>query len=77
MNTTKLLNSAWYIVCLVTALGAEIPGQVFGVLPPHWKHWVLTASICAAWIKAHRNLFINPDGTPAAVAYVEPGGAAK
>jgi len=67
MTKTQILNMLYAIVCAVAALGAETDSIPF--VPDSWKHNVTAAAVAALWLKSHWNLFINPNGTPAAEPY--------
>ena len=69
MSKTQIINTVYGLICLVAALGAELGEIPF--LPPRAKHYVAGASVVALWLKGHWNLFINPDGSPAAASYVK------
>ena len=67
MTKTQILNVLYAIVCAVAVLGAETDTIPF--MPDAWKHYVAAAAVIAMWLKSHWNLFINPNGTPAAEPY--------
>lgn len=71
---TKTMNHLFYAVCAVVGLLAAIPVDVLDVLPAKWKPYVAGAVGAAMWVKAHRNLFVNPDGTPALSAWIKGDG---
>ncbi len=71
MTRTQILNVLYAVVCAVAALGAETDTIPF--LPDAWKHYVTVAAVVALWLKSHWNLFINPNGTPAAQPYIREG----
>ena len=64
-------NSLYNLLFTLVAVLAALPPDVLNVLPGDWKPYVIGACGVAVWIKSHGNLFINPDGTPASVAYKE------
>lgn len=70
MTLTQLWNHIVYLAC---ALGMVLamPGVV-NLIPPKYQPIVGMLSAGVAWIKGHENLAINPDGTPASVAYRPP-----
>jgi hypothetical protein len=47
-----------------------LPADVVAILPPKWRPYIGGAVLLAVWVKGHRNLLINPDGTPALTAWV-------
>lgn len=67
---TKTFNHVFYALLALVGLLSAIPDEVVTILPPKVKPYVGTAVIVAAWIKGHKNLFVNPDGTPAFVAWI-------
>lgn len=71
MNT-KLFNHIYYLICSLAVLISTIPQEFLDVLPPKYKHIVGIVAALLMWIKSHWNLFVNPDGTPAAASY-QPG----
>lgn len=71
VTKTQVLNLAYAIICAVAVLGSETSTVPF--LPDAWKHYIAAAAVLALWLKGHWNLFINPDGTPAAAPYSKAG----
>lgn len=67
MTLTQLKNVAFGIVSLVVAVTSET--GFMNLVPDRYKHYIAAAAFIAMWIKGHWNLFINPNGTPAQVAY--------
>ena len=72
MTSTQIYNHLWYMICLIVAVYAAIPSGALQVLPPEWRAIAAGVAAVAAWIKANKNLFINPDGTNAQAAWTPP-----
>lgn len=70
MTLTKLWNTIVYLACLLGVI-LSVPGVV-NLVPAKYQPVLGIASAVVAWIKGHANLNINPDGTPASVAYKPP-----
>lgn len=74
MTSTQFFNWLHNGICAAFAVGAELladPNFV-GAFPPKYAHAVSTAALIAIVAKSRKNLTINPDGTPANVAYQKP-----
>jgi len=61
LTLTVLFNHAYNLFFSVLIAISILPPY----LPNRWKPYVGIASSLAMWIKSHRNLYFNPDGTPA------------
>lgn len=66
---TQAWNHLWNLLCVLCAVAAALPPDVAKFLPSHYQPVVVGVIGVLMWIKANRNLFINPDGTPASVGY--------
>jgi hypothetical protein len=80
-NRTQVLNYAWYVICLIVALSAALPVNwvddleflPFDTNTKRTIKFVLVGLVgVAAWLKSHRNLFINPDGSDCRAGYIGP-----
>jgi len=65
MTPTVFFNHVYYAVCLIVAIVATLPTDWSSLVPPQIKPYVVGGVLAAAWLKAHWNLFTNPDGTDA------------
>lgn len=65
-NTLK--GNVWFSVVLIVL---QMVIQLTDYAPPKWKVVALVAQVGYEAVQKIRNLFFNPDGTPAAVAYVK------
>lgn len=74
---TRFLNNVFYAAVTVLTVIAAIPEDWVGIVPAKYKGPAVAALAAAAWFKAHRNLFINPDGTPAVSAWQAPEAGGK
>ena len=72
MPSTQLLNHFFNLVCLLCAVWAALPQGVLDGCPPRVKAAIATGAGVLMWLKSNRNLFQNPDGTPAKVPYNPP-----
>ncbi len=68
---TKFWNFLIYALLAAAGIVLALPPSALDVVPLRWKPYVAAALAAAAWLQAHRNLFVNPDGTPARVAYLQ------
>lgn len=70
----KLLTTIWNLVCIAAAFGSELLAdpQMLNLFPPKYAHAITLAALSAMWLRSHWNLLVNPDGTPASVAYTPP-----
>lgn len=66
---TLARNHIWNLLCVLIAVVAALPVDMALYLPPRFKPYVVAIIVVAMWIKSHRNYFVNPDGTPASIAY--------
>ena len=74
MTSTQFFNWLHTGICAAFAIGAELladPNFV-GAFPPKYAHAVTIAGVIALAAKSRKNLTINPDGTPATIAYQKP-----
>lgn len=69
VTPTQIANHAWNGFWVVVGILAVIPPHVVDIFPKDKRPYILGAVAAALWIKSHRNLFINPDGTPAQTSY--------
>jgi hypothetical protein len=67
-----LLNHLFFFLCAGVGILSALPPSIVDFVPPTWKPYVVGAVLGAAWIKSHKNLFFNPDGTPAICAWIKP-----
>lgn len=71
MTKTQFFNWLQNGICAAFAIGSELladPNFV-GAFPPRYAHAVAIAALIAMVSKSRKNLSINPDGTPATIAY--------
>jgi hypothetical protein len=64
-------NAVINVILTLAAIATAIPQTVLDVVPSKYKPWVAMATGGLYWINSHRNLFINPNGTPAEQAWVQ------
>lgn len=69
---TKLLNHAFYLLGVAMMLWDEFGHQILPMVPDKWRHWITIGIAVLMYAKSHRNLFQNPDGSPAQVGYQPP-----
>lgn len=69
---TKFWNHVVNFCMVSVAVLAAMPTHIVDFVPPKYKEYVVGAVGIAIWVNSHRNLFVNPDGTPASVAYKKP-----
>ena len=69
---TRYLNHAYNLAFAALALMAALPTEILAVIPERYKPYVIAASALALWLKSHRNLFVNPDGSAAQSAWEPP-----
>ena len=67
---TKAFNHALYFVFLLAAVSNALPAGSLDIFPVKWRPVVAGILGAACWVKGHRNLFVNPDGTAAETAWV-------
>lgn len=68
MNKSRAISSfIWNLVCALAAVLAEVAADpsLLGLFPAKYAHLITVASLAVMWIRSHRNLFFNPDGSPA------------
>ena len=67
MTLTQFFNILYNLVCVVALFGSET--EFLSIVPHQWHHQVAAVCGLAILIKSHWNLFINPNGSPAALPY--------
>ena len=71
-------TQAWIFVqqfaLALAAIAAEILAdpQILGLFPPKYAHAIAVVALIGLKIRSMKNLSINPDGTPANIAYQPP-----
>ena len=68
MNRSRAISSfIWNLICALAAVLAELAADpsLLGLFPAKYAHVITMASLAVMWIRSHRNLFFNPDGSPA------------
>jgi hypothetical protein len=72
--TPKTLTILWNLACAVAALAAEILAdpQMLNLFPAKYAHAIALVAFVATWIRAHKNIFLLPDGSAAPKGYVPP-----
>jgi len=67
----QLRNTIYNAICALAVLAGGLPPELTAVIPANWRPWLLAVGAGCFWVKSHANLFVNPDGTPASVAYTK------
>jgi hypothetical protein len=71
--TKKIPSLTFWInlVCAIAAAGSELLADptIMGLFPPKIAHVVTAVALTAMWIRSHKNIFVNPDNTPATRPY--------
>jgi hypothetical protein len=62
-NLTFWIN----LICALAAAGSELIADptIMGLFPPKVAHVITAAALAAMWIRSHRNIFVNWNGSPA------------
>lgn len=74
--STVTVNHIYNLICVLAAIFAALPPSVINVLPTQAKPYIVLIAGLLMAIKSNWNFQVNPDGTPAKVAY-RPDLAAK
>jgi len=72
MSLTQRLNNLLYALLAIAAILTALPPEVLNLVPAAWKPYVTGAILAAAWLKSHKNYFVNPDGSSALGAWFKP-----
>jgi hypothetical protein len=62
-------NSIINVVLTIATIITAIPQDVWDVVPSRYKPWAAMVTGGLYWVNSHRNLFVNPNGTPAEQAW--------
>lgn len=68
MNKTRAVwTFIFNLICVIAALSSEVLADpsIAGLFPAKWAHAITMVSLAAMWVRSHRNLFFNPDNSPA------------
>jgi hypothetical protein len=75
LTSTQVWIFVQQLALALTAIAAEILAdpQIVGLFPPKYAHGLAVVALIGMKLRSMKNLTINPDGTPATIAYVPPG----
>jgi hypothetical protein len=68
MNKNIPLQTFWInLICALAAAGSELIADqtIIGLFPPRIAHGITAVALVAIWIRSHKNIFVNWDGSPA------------
>lgn len=65
------INNLFYAFATLVGVLSVVPPSMVDVVPASWKPYLILGIMSAGWIKAHKNLFINPDGSSALTGWTK------